>query len=620
MFHRGRRADDWASQHERARLRLAQRLDGPLGVNEALWLDEHLAGCDACRAVGDEYTAEREELRALASRSPAPPRDLWARTAAAIELEAGGSRHVRGRSRRPISLLIPSSLIAAALVVAVAGGRLFSSQLTPGGGSPSATPEVALASAPSDRTTGPVRTGGPGVTPMPVDERVALLTKDPSGDFRLIVKTFDGVCPEGSSEPCDSGTPSTERSVAIDGDALAVFGSVNEERLIVVSSPDANDDGSVEVVALTNEPAPSETPSVTPTPTPTDTATASPTVESATPSVTPATTASVAPTASPIVTPEPPASESPSSSEPPASVPVSASPDGGTLEIASGVIVVGQSGAYSASGSWFAFTARPRDGSAGPDVYAWRVGEREAFRVTNDGRSVFGSWVGDRIAGSAVVEPGPDGDPATSGLRAVPFVLDPATNARADLARSAWRPVVDPSGRAAVYWTGTVRATDEPGFAPETGRLVLGSWTTTEPAESAEPSMSDASAAASAPTPDPSTFHERDIAGGPVADFDARWDPSGSHLAVWVADATDPTVGELTLYAVDPFDASIDVNAPLLTKQRAKAGFALTNGSLVWADPSADPASPDSTVQVLAWTATGVGKVQTVTGPALVIR
>ena len=42
---RTRRADDWASPHERARTRAAQRLDFPLAASENAWLEDHLAGC-----------------------------------------------------------------------------------------------------------------------------------------------------------------------------------------------------------------------------------------------------------------------------------------------------------------------------------------------------------------------------------------------------------------------------------------------------------------------------------------------------------------------------------------------------------------------------------------------
>ena len=65
--------------------------------------------------------------------------------------------------------------------------------------------------------------------------------------------------------------------------------------------------------------------------------------------------------------------------------------------------------------------------------------------------------------------------------RAASFILDPATGSQTFVPQTgnAWRPSVDPTGRQAVYWTGKLRATsDGPGFAPESGRLVLGTWDT----------------------------------------------------------------------------------------------------------------------------------------------
>ena len=45
-----RRPDHWSTPHDRARSRAAERIDAPLDAAEAAWLDEHLAGCEACRA------------------------------------------------------------------------------------------------------------------------------------------------------------------------------------------------------------------------------------------------------------------------------------------------------------------------------------------------------------------------------------------------------------------------------------------------------------------------------------------------------------------------------------------------------------------------------------------
>src|SRR5262245_28618906 len=130
---RGGRNDDWSSDHARARARAAERLDGPLEADESAWLDDHLASCDACSAVAADYAAQRLELRTLRDRAPVPPRDLWARTAAAIEHE---SRHGAPRGRR--STLRPYALLAGALVVAVAVGTLTSSQWL--GGAVTTTP------------------------------------------------------------------------------------------------------------------------------------------------------------------------------------------------------------------------------------------------------------------------------------------------------------------------------------------------------------------------------------------------------------------------------------------------------------------------------------------------
>ena len=80
-----------------------------------VWLDEHLAGCDACRAIAAAYDADRAALRGLRDHQPEPPRDLWARTSAAIEREVGRSRWGRaadietgGAARDPRSASCPA--------------------------------------------------------------------------------------------------------------------------------------------------------------------------------------------------------------------------------------------------------------------------------------------------------------------------------------------------------------------------------------------------------------------------------------------------------------------------------------------------------------------------------
>ena len=89
------------------------------------------------------------------------------------------------------------------------------------------------------------------------------------------------------------------------------------------------------------------------------------------------------------------------STAPTPSVEVTPRPDG-AVEIASNVIVVGTTAAYSPDGTHFAFTARPADGDAGPDVYVWKVGDKRALAVTDDHRSVFAGWLGKRLLISRV--------------------------------------------------------------------------------------------------------------------------------------------------------------------------------------------------------------------------
>jgi hypothetical protein len=289
----------------------------------------------------------------------------------------------------------------------------------------------------------------------------------------------------------------------------------------------------------------------------------------------------------------------------------------GAIEIANDVVLVGQSAAYSPTGNWFAFTARPVGGPLGPDIYVWKVGDARARAVTTDHRSVFGSWTSEVMVGSTILDATTSAATASADqdLQPESFLLDPATKRATALPQTgqAWRPAVDPTGRLAVYWAGTVRA-GASGFAPGSGRLVLGDWGT------------GLSAPSDGPVPTPikgdqtSARHETTIAAGRLADWDARWDGTGTHLAIWIADPQEPGVGSLSLYAVDSFDGKIDLKKPLLEPKRAIAGYSIANGQLVWAEPAAEGSATGGQIQLLAWTDEGVGVVTTGTGPVIVIR
>ncbi|MGZ6259048.1 MAG: zf-HC2 domain-containing protein, partial [Candidatus Limnocylindrales bacterium] len=99
--------------HLSSRRALAQRLDQPLEPAAEANLEAHLATCGPCRSVAQAYEAQRKALREL--HSPEPPRDLWARTATALD-------HEVARRRGAPRLVVLGSLASLGLVLAVALG------------------------------------------------------------------------------------------------------------------------------------------------------------------------------------------------------------------------------------------------------------------------------------------------------------------------------------------------------------------------------------------------------------------------------------------------------------------------------------------------------------------
>src|SRR6185369_14966430 len=207
------------------------------------------------------------------------------------------------------------------------------------------------------------------------------------------------------------------------------------------------------------------------------------------------------------------------------------------------VTVVGDA-AYSPDGVWFAFSARPLGAATGADLYLWKVGDATAQALTTDGATYFSGWFDGRIVasrlsaeastaaetvapvessapqdgkatesataspGSSAAAPGPD------ELHASSFMLDPATLVTTDLVGpDIWLPAIDPTGRFAAYWSGTVVLDPSgAGWKPATGRLVLDGWS--EPLRA--PLASPAPGATSSAEPVPSATD-----GGPAASIDA---------------------------------------------------------------------------------------------------
>ncbi len=602
-----RRPDHWSSPHERARARAAERLDGPLGLSEATWLDEHLAACAACTAIAASYESDRQALRGLRDVQPEPPRDLWARTAAVIEQESAA--HGRGKgapvarrgSRVPVGALSGLAVIAVVVGVSAVSGGLFNgagldvpmtgqASSGPTGGTANATPSTEIAVMPTPFSVGAGEVKWVGTAA--------------DGSMAYNAAAVGKVCPIDSAVDCATLDGFGER-LALTSTPKSIIGSPTEGQAVVFSDDGA---GGQQVLILSlPESRESAEPSASPTPGATE-----PVATASTEPSTTATPATEPPATEPPATEPPPTTEpspTPSASDPVAtsstepSPPASATPTlspeptATNLAIASDIAVVGDSAAFSADGTWFAFTARPLDGSAGPDVYVWQVGDETARALTSDGATYFASWDGGEVVASRTGVPGDDGTTQPTTV-----IIDPTTGAERS-GGDLWRPVVapatDPADGRAVAWVGTVTApTDGTAVVPATGRLELVPWPTGDGTETTDPAQV--------------------IANEPIADFDVRWDETGTWFATWIADPSASDVGRLSLYRVDPTTGALEQPDGAPADVAARSGFSIGAGRLAWATPPGQ-GGEGSRVQIVAWAPGGVGTVETAPGEGLVV-
>ncbi len=580
-----RRPDHWASPHERARLRAAERLDGPLGLAEATWLDEHLAGCAACAAIAAAYEADRLALRAPAptrhpsrratcGRAPPPP------SSASRSAVAAASRRSGGRPRSPLPLGALSGLAVIAVVVGVSAVStdLFSGASTAGtlGGEGAAAPDDSVRTA-TDMAA------GAAPTPFAVGAgEVEWVRSRQRRHVRLQHRADRRGLPVGRAGGCATLEDAAAKRFALTSEPETIIGSptddqrgrgqpgrrrapVDRRRRPAGRRVDGHRSRPVSVpsaapVAPSATTEPSVAPSSAPT-APTATADASlgasaPPASAPPPTAPPASSGpEIAPSPTPTVSPEPTVAGELA------------------LSLADDVEVVGPSAAFSADGTWFAFTARPADGSRGPDVYVWKVGDAAARPLTSDGRSTFASWVESQVLVSRTAVGDTTGEPQPPTTT----MIDPVSGAETGGA-STWRPVVDPSGTKAVTWTGSV-ALDTYDPALTTGRLELVPWPPTEDGRQAAGQV---------------------VVDAGVADFDVRWDGSGSWFAAWVADGTDAELGRLSLYRVDPDTGRLEQPDGAPRDVPALPGFSIGRGRLAWATPPGQ-GGEGSRVRIVAW-------------------
>jgi hypothetical protein len=592
-----RRHNDEETSHDRARALSSRRLLESLDADEEAWLGRHFETCTECQAENEGFAADQALLRSLREQPIEPPRDLWARTSAALDAAAGNRGTLpfeRQQRRRPGGgganrwwRSLPVGMAAAAAVVLV----LVGSAVLPGlvGRGPQATDQTAV---------------GPSVVPGPTAitvDTAAILAARVRADGSIDVSSteVDKVCPTSRLECVPA--PSQHQGSTLDlqgAKASTVTLSPNNDRLVFESASGPSSEGKIYVMPVGTAGQPSQQPATPP---------ASPSSGSNRPS-------------------EPPVSGGPT----PEPTPV------GQVEILSGATVVGEV-AYSPDGHWLAFSAAPKDGSTGPDLYLYAVGSTAAaVAVSSDHQTYFSAWLGNQVLASHIAAPA--GEPAASGKpnaskgpdasgngnngqgnggqaqaivgHASSFLFDPTTHARTDLGRpDVWMPVVDAHSRFVTYWAGTLRSTDGVEWQLGDGQVVLDGWnagTSTTPGASAEaPTATDASA-----SPEPAigpAGHPTPVVTSHVEDFRAKFDPEGIRLAVWVSERAGEADGRLHLLVIDPATGSLRPGEPL-SGVPALRRFSIDENRLAWVSPSGQDGH-ESALTVLGWDGDTFGQI-----------
>ena len=539
----------------------------------------------SCAAIAAAYAADREALQSLRQDAPEPPRDLWARTAAAIEqLSQDGGAPVETIVDEPaparrgrLGSLPLGAMSAVAVVVIVVGASLLSRGITSQTLNPS--PAASVGTAEATHHPSPALPGAEA-TPFPVGAGDVQVVDNGPGGVGYSTYQVEQVCPEEGSSNCSAIPNKTATALGLTehpahGDRVPVAPAGGRDLEDSRCGRPGRDRPTARHRARG---VPSPTPARTepPTPPPSADASSAP-VDSAEPTdgATPTVVIqSAPPSATPLATPSATATN---------------------LAIASGIEVVGESAAYSADGGWFAFTARPGDGSGGPDVYIWRVGDARAERLTTDQSSYFASWSGNR----AIVSRPADREARRTDP--VSVAIDPASRDERSVG-AVWRPMVDPSGRFAIAWDGTLERTDGPlGWRPAEGRLALRTWS--DGRDGGTPNGSE---------------DRRVVADEAQGDFDVRWDETGEWAAIWVGNDSETATGRLTLVHLDKSKDRFEHIKGAPEDLPAMPGFSIASGRLAWATPRGQ-GGEGSRVQIAAWSGNGVGIVASGPGEDVVV-
>lgn len=662
-------------QHALWRALISDRMDAPLTPDQDEALGAHLSICPRCRMVERGYLRAGQLLRAL---RPVPvPRDLWPRTAAALDIEVARQPRQSRRhrddmpphpARSPALMLVAMACLVVAIIAMNSGLGLPAPVTMPR----PQDPEVAL----------------PTPFQVPTQE---LAVADFSADGLTIYEaTVDQACPQMALD-CTAIRPRTRHLLTFHGDRSAASLDMDQPngRLAVLTT-DGQGRETVSVVLLPpyerqpdtgSGPVPGG-PTGTLVATPHDPTRPSTTTPEVSPSVRPP---GDTPAATPERTDEPgrtgaatdaPASDDPGQATESASGPdptaagaspgetpseTGASPlptttDAVVSAVLEDVHVVGAPPAWSSDGSVLAFSAMPADGSRGPDVYTWRVGDGAAERLTRDHGSYFASWSASRVVVGRVAS-GADRSTLVPGS----VVIDPDTREqRAVKSAAQWLPIVDPTGRFAVSWFGTLerserlvsavegelylvdwRAIDpfradptpdgQPGSAPEpaaSGAEQDASPTlettpprSEEPAAASEEAASgsdevappaqdgDPKPAASPPVQVPGAGQAlepaRDARLEPVREWQVRWSDDGTAFGFWVSEEIGDSWGRLTVLPVTSETGQLDQADALLSPTLAQRAFSLGLDRVAWVGLSEE--GTDGELRLRTWGGGGSG-------------
>jgi len=571
--------------HEQARALSLESLDARLEPADAARLGDHLDSCPDCAAIDAEYRAMRLELRGLAS--PEVPRDLWARTSAALDrvdaaptgLPLDRLRDLLGGDRRVLA-----SAAAAVLVVVLVAVSVIAQN--PGG------------TRPTNGASGPVAvvgSGGSGLAAVSPQAPLAVV-----GGTSYWISASAGVYEiKGGTSQCGAG----RSGCSISGGQT--LGSVQSDTAISAAiAPDASRAVVWTADKIAVLPLAPQSPTVsldllTPRPTTAATAAATPTEE---------------PTGTPTSNESDQATELPSPTSSPTPVPTSTASANaaatGPVAILSGYEIVGLDPQFSADGTTLAFTARPVDHTAGPDVFVWRVGDQQAHAVTFRHSDQLAGWYGRQVLISEVTAATATSTTAEWGCSS--YAIDPATGMAQEIDRPMLLPSSDPSGQFLIYWAGTLDFDNATGlWRAATGDLYFDSWANlnlaptslateaspvasvapleTGAVESAEPTSTDTSlpiatestAPSLAPNQTATVLRVTDQP-GQVLNWIVRWDSLGRNVAVWVASSAGSDTGRLSLFSVDRASGAITASAALPQSGQVLDGFGFDGGQLVY--------------------------------------